>query len=41
MIQTMSESNVQMARRGFDAMLCGDLKVVAEMVDPDVKMARR
>ena len=33
----MSESNVQMARRGFDAMLCGDLKVVAEMLDPDVK----
>jgi ketosteroid isomerase-like protein len=26
-----------MARRGFDAMLCGDLKVVAEMLDPDVK----
>src|ERR1700742_1890997 len=33
----MSESNVQMARRGFDAMLCGDLKVGAEMLDPDVK----
>jgi ketosteroid isomerase-like protein len=26
-----------MARRGFDAMLCGDLKAVAEMLDPDVK----
>jgi ketosteroid isomerase-like protein len=33
----MSENNVQMARRGFDAMLCGDLKVIAEMLDPDVK----
>jgi ketosteroid isomerase-like protein len=33
----MSESNVELARRGFDAMLCGDLKVIAEMLDPDVK----
>jgi ketosteroid isomerase-like protein len=33
----MSESNAQIARRGFDAMLCGDLKVIAEMLDPDVK----
>ena len=33
----MSESNAQIARRGFDAMLCGDLKVIAEMLDPEVK----
>jgi ketosteroid isomerase-like protein len=33
----MSESNADIARRGFDAMLCGDLKVIAEMLDPDVK----
>ena len=33
----MSESNAQIARRGFDAMLSGDLGVIAEMLDPDVK----
>ena len=33
----MSESNAQLARRGFDAMLCGDLNVIAEMLDPEVK----
>lgn len=33
----MSESNVEMARRGFDAALRGDLDVIAEMLDPDVK----
>lgn len=33
----MSESNVEMARRGYDAALRGDLAVIAEMLDPDVK----
>ncbi|MGZ4214927.1 MAG: nuclear transport factor 2 family protein [Solirubrobacteraceae bacterium] len=33
----MSESNVELARSGFDAALRGDLDVIAEMLDPDVK----
>jgi len=33
----MAESNVELARRGFDAALRGDLDVIAELLDPDVK----
>jgi ketosteroid isomerase-like protein len=33
----VSESNVEMARRGYDAALRGDLDVIGEMLDPDVK----
>src|SRR5690242_16653527 len=33
----MSQSNVEIARRGFDAALRGDLDVIAEMLDQDVK----
>jgi ketosteroid isomerase-like protein len=33
----MSESNVELARRGFDAMLRGDLDAIAALLDPDVK----
>ena len=37
MIQRMPSSNVELARRGFDAMLSGDLDTIAEMLDPNVK----
>jgi ketosteroid isomerase-like protein len=33
----MCESNVELARSGFDAALRGDLDVIAELLDPDVK----
>lgn len=33
----MSERNVDLARRGFEAALCGDLDTVAEMLDEHVK----
>ena len=33
----MSESNAERARRGYDAVLRGDLGVIARMLDPDVK----
>lgn len=33
----MSESNVERARRGYEAALRGDLDVIAELLDPDVK----
>ena len=33
----MSESNVELARSGFAAALRGDLDVIAELLDPDVK----
>lgn len=33
----MAESNVEAARRGFDAALRGDLDTIAEMLDPEVK----
>src|SRR4051812_24384510 len=33
----MAESNVQLARRGFEAALRGDFDAIASMLDPDVK----
>jgi ketosteroid isomerase-like protein len=33
----MTETNVDRARRGFDAALNGDLAVIAELLDPDVR----
>jgi ketosteroid isomerase-like protein len=33
----MPESNVERARRGFEAALRGDYEVIAELLDPDVK----
>jgi len=33
----MSESNVELARRGFDAISRGDLDAIGELLDPDVK----
>ncbi len=33
----MSETNVEMARRGYQAALRGDLDVIGEFLDPDVK----
>jgi ketosteroid isomerase-like protein len=33
----MTESNVELARRGWEAALRGDLDAVREMLDPDVK----
>jgi ketosteroid isomerase-like protein len=33
----MTESNVEAARRGFAAVLRGDLEVIGELLDPDVK----
>jgi len=33
----MAESNVELARRGFDAALHGDLDAIAELLDPEVK----
>jgi ketosteroid isomerase-like protein len=33
----MPESNVELARRGFDAALRGDLDAIAELLDPEVK----
>jgi ketosteroid isomerase-like protein len=33
----MAESNVELARRGFDAALRGDLAVIGELLAPDVK----
>jgi len=32
----MAESNVELARRGFDAALRGDLEVLGALLDPDV-----
>jgi hypothetical protein len=32
----MSESNVELARRGYEAALRGDLDVIGELLDPDV-----
>jgi ketosteroid isomerase-like protein len=37
MIWLMSESTVEMARRGYDAALRGDLDVIGAMLDPEVK----
>ena len=33
----MAESNVEAARRGFDAALRGDLDTISELLDPEVK----
>ncbi|HYB31364.1 MAG TPA: nuclear transport factor 2 family protein [Solirubrobacteraceae bacterium] len=33
----MSESNVELVRRGYEAVMRGDLDVIAEILDPDVK----
>jgi ketosteroid isomerase-like protein len=33
----MSESNVELARRGFAAALRGDLEAIGELLDPEVK----
>jgi ketosteroid isomerase-like protein len=33
----MATDNVELARRGFDAALRGDLDVLADLLDPDVK----
>jgi ketosteroid isomerase-like protein len=33
----MPESNVELARRGFEAALRGDLDAIAELLDPEVK----
>ena len=33
----MVETNVDLARRGFEAVLRGDLDLVGELLDPDVK----
>lgn len=33
----MSESNVELARRGWEAALRGDLETLGELLDPDVK----
>ncbi len=33
----MAESNVEIARRGFAAVLAGDFDAVTEFLDPDVK----
>ncbi|HEX8856850.1 MAG TPA: nuclear transport factor 2 family protein [Thermoleophilaceae bacterium] len=33
----MAESNVDLARNGFDAALGGDLDALGEVLDPDVK----
>jgi len=32
----MSERNVDLARRGYEAALAGDLDVIAGLLDPDV-----
>jgi ketosteroid isomerase-like protein len=33
----MTESNTELARRGFDAVAHGDFDAIAEVLDPDVK----
>jgi ketosteroid isomerase-like protein len=33
----MSEPNVELARRGYQAALAGDFDMIAEILDPDVK----
>jgi ketosteroid isomerase-like protein len=33
----VSESNVELARRGYEAALSGDLDAIAALLDPDVK----
>jgi ketosteroid isomerase-like protein len=33
----MTETNVELARRGYEALMRGDLDTVRELLDPDVK----
>jgi ketosteroid isomerase-like protein len=33
----MADSNVELARRGYEAALRGDFEVIADLLDPDVK----
>lgn len=33
----MSETNVELARRGFESVLRGDFDAIADLLDPDVK----
>jgi ketosteroid isomerase-like protein len=33
----MSQSNVEIARRGFEAVMRGDLDAIGELLDPEVK----
>ena len=33
----MTESNLELARRGYEAILRGDLDAIRELLDPDVK----
>ncbi|HTU87573.1 MAG TPA: nuclear transport factor 2 family protein [Solirubrobacteraceae bacterium] len=33
----MTDSNVELARRGYEAVLRGDLDAISEILDPDVK----
>lgn len=33
----MTESNVELAQRGYEAIMRGDVEVVRELLDPDVK----
>lgn len=33
----MTESNVELARRGYEAIMRGDLDAIRELLDPDVK----
>jgi len=33
----VSESNIELARRGYDAIMRGDLDSIRELLDPDVK----
>jgi ketosteroid isomerase-like protein len=33
----MSESNAELARRGYEAALRGDLELIGDLLDPDVK----
>ena len=33
----MTESNVELARRGYEAILRGDLDAIEDLLDPDVK----
>jgi len=32
----MTESNLELARRGYEAILRGDLDAIRELLDPDV-----
>ena len=33
----MTESNLELARRGYEAVVRGDLDIIRELLDPDVK----